>query len=291
MIQIENEKIKIAIEETGGKLYSIKTKEDDREYLWQGDRRYWGGRAPNLFPFIGRLYQKQYTLNGETFPMNIHGFLSKSLLEIEAEASDEVVLVLKDNEETRKIYPFAFTFRMTYRLENSTLMIREQVTNNDYADMYFALGGHPGFNVPLEEGLSFEDYCIEFAQACQPVHVVLDENVLDDGTREPYPILNGRILPLRHSLFPHDALVLTDVCRCLSIVSEKGKHGIQVDFPSFPYVGFWQKPGSDAPYICIEPWSALPGREGVVEDLTTMPGLTKLRTDEASIFRWSITLF
>ena len=29
--------------------------------------------------------------------------------------------------------------------------------------MYFGLGGHPGFNVPLEAGLSFEDYCLEFS--------------------------------------------------------------------------------------------------------------------------------
>ena len=28
--------------------------------------------------------------------------------------------------------------------------------------MYFGVGGHPGFAVPLEKGLAFEDYCLQF---------------------------------------------------------------------------------------------------------------------------------
>ena len=38
-----------------------------------------------------------------------------------------------------------------------------------------------------------------------------------------------------------------------------------------PYVGFWHQPKTDAPYLCIEPWATLPGRDNTVEELSTLP--------------------
>jgi galactose mutarotase-like enzyme len=55
---IRNERLTVVISALGAELQSIKDS-DGTEYLWNGNRSYWGNRAPNLFPYIGRLTQTQ----------------------------------------------------------------------------------------------------------------------------------------------------------------------------------------------------------------------------------------
>ena len=47
--------------------------------------------------------------------------------------------------------------------------------------MYFGLGGHPGFNVPLEAGLSLEDYCLEFSEKANPSRVLFTDDCYRTG--------------------------------------------------------------------------------------------------------------
>ena len=51
---IENEFLKVEVEDTGAQLKSIFFKETAVEVLWQGDEKYWKGRAYNLFPVVGK---------------------------------------------------------------------------------------------------------------------------------------------------------------------------------------------------------------------------------------------
>ena len=44
-----------------------------------------------------------------------------------------------------------------------------------------------------------------------------------------------------------------------------------------PYLGIWHMPHTDAPYVCIEPWSSLPSRKDVIEDLETQENLQILQ--------------
>ena len=89
MIQISNQHLIVTMTQEGGTLTSIRDAKTGREYLWQGDPAYWTGQAPNLFPFVGRLYEKTYTLHGKAYPMTIHGFVrhTKTTGEEEQETS------------------------------------------------------------------------------------------------------------------------------------------------------------------------------------------------------------
>lgn len=291
MITIQNERIRVTVSEQGGTLQSIKNLENGLEYLWQGDRTYWGGRAPNLFPFVGRLFQQSYTFEGETYPMQIHGFLSKSTLTPAEITETSCTLILEDSEQTRLLYPFRFRFRLTYSLEGTVLGISFHVENHSEKTMFCGFGGHPGFNVPLEEGLCFEDYQITFPGTCTPRLVEFSPSVLDSGLRTPYRLEAGSCLPLTHSLFPFDALVLEGTAGCVELASPKGSHGVRVSYPQMPYVGLWQKPNTDAPFVCVEPWSVLPGREGVVEDLAGMADMTPIAPGASYENRWSIEVW
>ena len=54
IVEIYNPYLKVKVNTLGGELYSIRDY-GYGEYLWQGDQAYWGQRAPNLFPYVGRL--------------------------------------------------------------------------------------------------------------------------------------------------------------------------------------------------------------------------------------------
>lgn len=51
---ISNDNLRVVVSEYGSELQSIRSK-DQIEYLWQGDPAYWSGRAPTIFPYVGRL--------------------------------------------------------------------------------------------------------------------------------------------------------------------------------------------------------------------------------------------
>ena len=291
MITLENERLRVVVNPLGGALNSVYGKQTGTEYLWQGDPAYWAKQAPNLFPFVGRLHEKRYTLHGKSYDMLIHGFLPTTPMETEQTAADSCVLVLRDNEATRACYPYAFEYRVRYALDGSRLLISYEVTNRSDEPLYFGVGGHPGFNVPLEAGLAYEDYALPFSEPSAPDLVGFSENVLVDGTRTPYALKDGVAIPLRHDLFDRDAVVLANAPRDVTLSSPKGQRGVRVTWPQMAYIGFWSKPKSDAPYVCIEPWSVLPGREGVVEDLEKMPDRTPLMPGETSVNAWTIEVW
>jgi hypothetical protein len=53
METLSNSILTVQIAEHGAELQSIK--KDGKEYLWQGDAKFWGRRSPVLFPIVGRV--------------------------------------------------------------------------------------------------------------------------------------------------------------------------------------------------------------------------------------------
>ena len=157
---LDNGVLSVRVSSIGGQLLSVK--KDGKEYLWQGDPAFWEDRAPNLFPYIARLTKGTYTVHGKEYHLPIHGFLPAAEMKAEAQEESLLVLRLDADESTLACYPFVFTLRIRYELNQDTLRIAYEVENGGTEDMYFGIGGHPGFQAPLEEGLSFEDYFLEF---------------------------------------------------------------------------------------------------------------------------------
>ena len=110
---IENEAVKISVADMGAELMSLILKSDHTEYLWQGDEKYWAGRATNLFPICGRLTDGKYIYQGEEYEMVLHGFAKKSIFSVVEQKKDSITFSLRANEETLKIYPFDFELFIT----------------------------------------------------------------------------------------------------------------------------------------------------------------------------------
>lgn len=290
MQTIRNSAMTVTIDEMGAQLQSI-TAADGTEYLWNGDPAYWTGRAPILFPYVGRLTNDRYTYGGREYEMTRHGFAKRTEFSVTAAGKDHVTLHIEDTEASRSIYPFAFRFDVSYVLEDNTLVIVYATENMDTKTMFFGLGGHPGFRVPLEEGKDFTDYRLTFAQPCQPNRVLLGDNYMLSGQEAPYPLENGVDLPLRHELFDHDAIILKNFARSLTLSAGEGTRGLTLTCPKMRYMGVWHQPRTDAPYVCLEPWVSLPSREGVVEDLSQQFDLISLAPRQRYENRWTVTIF
>ena len=292
---LDNGVLSVRVSSIGGQLLSVK--KDGKEYLWQGDPAFWEDRAPNLFPYIARLTKGTYTVHGKEYHLPIHGFLPAAEMKAEAQEESLLVLRLDADESTLACYPFVFTLRIRYELNQDTLRIAYEVENGGTEDMYFGIGGHPGFQAPLEEGLSFEDYFLEFESEGQsgtdaqpPVRIGFSPTCFLNGKDEPWPLEKGCRIPLRHDLFDDDAIVLSHTPKTVVLRSEKGGRGVRVRFPQMPYIGFWHAVKKPAPYVCIEPWSSLPSRQDVVEELSHQPGLIHLEGKGVYRNLWSIQL-
>lgn len=287
---IHNDVMTVTIDELGAQLMSI-TAADGTEYLWNGDPAYWTGRAPNLFPYVGRLTNDRYAYGGKEYEMTRHGFAKRAAFAPADQGGENLTLRITDTPESRESYPFSFRFDVSYVLEGDTLVVVYAVENRGHETMYFGIGGHPGFRVPLEEGKGFEDYRLTFAQPSQPCRVLLSDNYMLSGHDAPYPLEDGTTLPLRHSLFDDDAIILKNFERTMTLSAGEGTHGLTLSCPQMRYLGIWHQPKTDAPYVCLEPWASLPSRQDVVEDLTQQNDLISLEPGQRYENRWTITIF
>ncbi len=289
-ITIKNNCLKLTVDTLGAQMMHLQNAAG-LEYLWQGDEKYWKRRAPVLFPFIGRLTENRYRLGENIYPMGIHGFAASSEFAPVRTEEDILVLVLHSNAETLAQYPFPFTFEITYKLRENTIEISYCVQNHGQDRMPFAVGGHPGFRVPLEPGLTFEDYRLVFSQTCEPDRIGFTPSVYISGHDTRYPLQDNKIIPLHHNLFDEDAIILKNMSREITLCGEGAQHAITVCYPDMPYLGIWHMPQTDAPYVCIEPWTSLPARQDVIEDLSCKSDMIQLSPGENYQNTWSITIY
>lgn len=288
MYRIQNGCMTALIDSLGAQLMSLQCAQGV-EYLWQGDPKYWSDRALTIFPYVARLTQGCYRYQGQLYHMPIHGFAPTAQFRVAQQTDSAITFTLESCPEFYQQYPFRFRFCVRYQLEEATLNVTLQVENLDEKTMYFGLGGHPGINVPLEAGLSFEDYVLEFPD-CQPRRVEFTPECFITGKEHPFPLENKQ-LPLRHTMFDEDAIVLKGIPGQVTLRSEHGDRGVTLTAPEFPVFGFWHMPKTDAPYVCLEPWSSLPSRQDVIADLETQEDLISLPAGETYSATWSVRCF
>lgn len=289
MIKIANEFLEVMISEKGAELQSIKDK-NEVEYLWQGNPEFWSGRATNLFPFVGRLTDGHYTIDGVKYPMGSHGFARNNEFMVGENREDYLELYIKSNDELKEIYPFDFKFSVIYELVENKLNMNYKVVNTGDKDMYFGVGGHPGFNIPIGNKGEFTDYFIEYATESTPVKMGVSPNCFMDGKDNPYPLLENKIMKLKHELYDDDAIILKDVADVLTIKNNVSAPEIEIGYPNMKYLATWHAVKKAAPYICIEPWTTLPSREGVLEELSSHPDMNKLSSGSTYENKWWIKI-
>ena len=91
-------------------------------------------------------------------------------------------------------------------------------------------------------------------------------------------------------VFDDDTIVLGNVAPSVEIYSPISEHRVRMDFEGLPYLGIWHMPHTQARYICVEPWSSLFSRSGVVEDLELQNDLLSLDPGKTITKKWVLSI-
>jgi len=286
MITLENNDLKVQINPLGAELHSVWHKGFKLEYMWNADPAFWPKRSPLLFPIVGLLKDTTYIYKGKKYELPRHGFAWTKQFAVETTTATSATFLLESSQETLAIYPFLFQLRLHYMLDGTTLDVTYDVTNTADDEMYFSVGAHPAFKVPLVDGLSYNDYYLEFSHPeTLPLYTLKDSLIAD---AVPYLHAEKRI-PLTHELFYKDALVLKNVkSEFISIKSDKNEHGLDYRIDEFPFLGIWAF--KDANFVCIEPWEGIADSVDTNQQFTQKEGVVKLDAGDQWQKTWSITV-
>lgn len=285
---IQNEKVIVSISEQGAELQSIRLKEDNTEYLWQGDKKYWGRRAPILFPIVGRLVNNTYYVDDKPYSLTQHGFARDLTFAVTEQSETKITYAVTSNSETLQNYPYEFELRVSYGLDEQNIHVTYEVHNSNSTEMFFSIGAHPGFNCPLVEGESFTDYHLSFNGLEHLETSILKGPFL---SKEKQLIVENKAeLPLTYDLFKNDALIFENMnTNEIAIRSHKHNKFVKVAFEGFPFVGVWT-PGNDAPFLCIEPWYGIADEVEPAKAFKEKKGVQSLQANETFTCRYSITI-
>jgi galactose mutarotase-like enzyme len=240
-MRLENEYLIVQFVAKGAQMSHLISKESQLEYMHDADVKFWGYHSPTLFPIVGSTTGHKIIIDGVEYPMKQHGFARN--FEFELIEADEISCTwrLKDNEETRKQYPFHFALWIRYTLMNRQVLIDYKVENLSTVAMPFQFGLHPAFKVPLNSEKSLEDYRIEF----YPQSDLTFYN-------EDFKIKAASSIPLSEAMFEERPTWLFEDVLAPFVSLSDGDHGVKVSCSGYRWLAFW-KP-LKAPFICIEPW-------------------------------------
>lgn len=297
MVTLQNEVITAEIDPKGAELQSL-LHNNGIEYMWNGNPAFWGKHSPVLFPIVGTLKDDTYYFEGKTYQLPRHGFARDMTFASKQVSKEEAVFTLKDNPSTKKVYPFAFVLKLHYHLRDNRLLCTYEVNNPGKGVLYFSVGGHPAFALPMLKGSNYNDHYLLFSKEEPLVRYKLDNGLIGNETETLKTFASSQLkpsdtaikLPLSHELFYEDAIVLKHLeNHYTTLTSDKHQHGLVFDFTGFPYLGIWA--ARDAPFVCIEPWCGITDNVGHDKKLEKKEGIIALKPGGAWQRTWSVTCF
>lgn len=286
---LKNDQLVLTVDSFGAEMVSI-LDQCNKEYLWQGDPEYWEGHAPNLFPYVGRTINGHYEYNETTYPMPLHGFACSQNFTLLNQQDESLTLRLQNNAQTEQWYPWRFAFDVTYRLQENAIHITYTVCNRDEKIMYFGLGGHPGFRLPMDEGAEFSDYRICFPAPCRPRRIAFDSNNFTLGAKDEYPLEDGYSIPLSYQLFDAGTIALTETPGVVVLENAETHKGVKLKYPQMDYLALWHAENTKACFLCVEPWCSLPSPAGHKTIFEEQSDLIRLEPVKVYANTWSIEL-
>ncbi len=286
---LENDHLRVRVNKKGAELTSATSKLTGLEYMWNADPAYWAKTSPILFPIVGTLRNDSFLYKGKFYTLSRHGFARDMIFNVVEQDSRKATLQLLSNDITLEKYPFNFILEIEYEIIDNFLQVSYIVKNPGDEIMYFSIGGHPAFKVPLTNKTTFEDHFLQFSEEENAPRWPIDLHGLILDT--PSPMLDGSsTLKLTHELFSQDALVFKSLkSHQVSIRSDKHEHGLDFYFDGFPYLGIWSY--KDADFVCIEPWCGIADSISHNQHLVEKEGLQKLGPSESWSRSWKVRYY
>lgn len=283
---IENDFLRVIVSDTGAELISVIDKEKDAERIWVGDPAIWNRHAPILFPFVGKVIDGKYRIADKEYTMKTqHGFARDMDFTCAEETVTSVTHCLSATDWTKEHYPYDFRLSVTHRLEGKQLFIAWGVENRGANQMYFSIGGHPGFLMPM--GVRKEDCRIVFP----------GENTLRyrNASKTGYALPDMKTISLNEGCIPYqedipDTWIFEDEqVKRVGIMLPDGKPCVMLHCDQFPMLAVWANP--NGPFICLEPWFGRTDDEGFQGTIDQKKAIQSLGTREKKEIDYSIEFF
>jgi len=281
---LRSDQVAAIIKQHGAELCSLRDAAGN-ELIWQAGPE-WPRHSPLLFPIVGRLKNDELRHRGTVYPMGQHGFARDHDFEWIARDQNCCALVLTDNDDTRKRYPFAFRLMVTFVLNGSDLNVTFDVTNTGDEVLPASIGAHPAFNWPLLPKLAKESYSLTFSDD-EPAPIRRLRGGLMRAKPEANPV-EGRTLALSDRLFVDDAIIFDQLKSTEIGYAAMAAPSIRMSWNGFPQLGVWSKLG--AKLLCIEPWYGFASPESFDGEFFDKPGLMHLAPGEQRTLRYRISV-
>ncbi|HPX33169.1 MAG TPA: aldose 1-epimerase family protein [Erysipelotrichaceae bacterium] len=275
-MKIKNDFIQLEVIEKGGEIQSLLF--DGKEVMWQGDPNHWKGKNPTLFPIVGNTYSKSYQIDGKTYSMNNHGFIRDNNLVCIKCNDNEIIMELKENEDTLSRYPFQFTYQIKYFLDKNKVNIDYRIRNDSEKEMPFTFGLHPGFNV-----LNFEDSYLKYEKK-----EVVKQIVFNDGSLYEKDVMLDKWQLSYEDVKKYQTIIYKGLeSKYVKLVLKD--YTVKMGIEGFPYFAIWTS-DDEAMFICLEPWYGHGDLEKVEADFKDREGMMSLKPKEVFETGYSIEL-
>lgn len=237
---------------------------------------------------VGTLKDNTYFYGDKAFHLSRHGFARDREFAVETQSAGAITFLLKSDAASLAVYPFPFELRVSYSISGAALTTTYRVGNPADSLLYFSIGGHPAFKVPLAPGTTYTDYYLEFEQPETAGRWPISKDGLIE--RQPVPFLHDtRRLPLTKELFAKDAIVFKGLhSAAVTLRSDSTQRGVRMDFPGFPFLGIWAAPAAD--FVCIEPWCGIADPVDSNQRWTGKEGINRLEAGETFERSWKLRL-
>ena len=226
-------------------------------HLWDPRAKDLPGGWPFCFPICGRLQRQaavgSYYYDGRTYELPIHGFAWSKPWRVMDAGDDYLEMELRDDEQTRLVYPFHFTVQLRYEIAHQRLFCRQTYTNHGDRPLPYYAGFHPYFATPApDQGKNqvilnlHANRRMRYNQ--QLTDIVGELPLLAMPSKITNPELHEQLMQLGedkelHLIYPnHDVIGMA-------------AEGIE-DPNLFPYLQVYSP--ADQPFVCVEPWMAYP---------------------------------
>ena len=301
MESIKSSELQVVISPAGAEMQSICDVKTEREYFWQGDPKYWGGRSPILFPIVGGMWNGECRIEGKTYRIPKHGFVRLREWEVISREENTVTCACESIPEELEVYPFKYRVEAKFSVVGRKVEVAYTVFNLDDKKMWFQLGGHPAFILPdFKEGTPISGYlkfegdvhslvrageqgCIEMERAGRP-------------QRYPIPWSNKDkdLVNVCVDTFANEALIFDQhqlkAATLLDTTADAPKPIARVESTAPAWL-FWAPQGVHSPFVCIEPWYGLCDDQHFAGDINERSYINHLEPGEIWQGGYSIDIF
>lgn len=275
---IRNDKLTVQINSLGAELTSV-ISDSGYEYIWQGSE--WNKHAPVLFPICGGLLENKYIFKGREYHMEKHGFARNSEFELVESSETSIALELSSNESTLSIYPFEFTLRAKFTIEENRLDAVFSVENTGKQIMPYMFGWHPAFTLGGERKIG--SFYVDFSGKKSLTRHTLQNGPFVNPFYESYPLKAGKYYLNEDEIYSNDTMIFKDVPNTVKLAGGYQQRTVTLSYSeNLPYLCIWKYPSSEARYVCLEPWSDIPSDGETPENFLSraMSRISPLETED-----------